>query len=86
MESPDGHEIDALDELKRSEGYELVVERTAEVLADKRVELESHAMVGKPDEANYLRGMIAGLRLSLDLPQLMAIEIEQDLKNATKKR
>jgi hypothetical protein len=80
-EESDGHEIDALDELTRSEGYELLVERIAEVLLQQRSELESRAMAKTPDDANYIRGMIAGLKLSLDLPQMMTVEIQSDIKH-----
>jgi hypothetical protein len=82
----DAHEqLDLIEELTRSAGYRLVAKRIVSVVEQKVDALESERMVTRPDEANYTRGIIAGMKLCLRIPDMMQSEIEEDLRTQTKK-
>jgi hypothetical protein len=78
-------QLDAIEELTRSDGYRLVAQRMEFVVGQKQVALESEYMVTRPDDANYTRGMIAGVKLCLDLPVRMHTEIHDEIKEKTRK-
>lgn len=71
-ELPDSHEIDALSDLERSEGYKLFCERVDDLIATKCRELE-----GDLDEVKSakLRGQIKALRDVLTIPKVLKGEI-----------
>lgn len=81
-ETPDSHEIDALFDLERSEGYKLFCERVDDLIAAKCRELE-----GDLDEAKSakLRGQIKALRDVLTIPKVLKGEIATDLAATTRK-
>lgn len=76
-EAPDSAEIDALKELERSPGYQLVVNRIAEMILRRCFELE-----GELDEpkTNRIRGEIKALRDVLTIPEVLKGEIQQQLQ------
>lgn len=76
-ETPDTHEIDALIELERSEGYKLFRERVDDMIVRRCRELE-----GELDEVKTarVRGQIAALRDVLTVPVILKAEIQQSLK------
>lgn len=80
-DDPDPQELqDALEELTRSKGYGLVTQRITAIVETKKEVLEAALMVSRPNESNYTRGMIAGMKLCLSIPAIMTAELRDDLK------
>ncbi len=72
-EAPDSAELDALRELVRSPGYSLLKDRIEQTIEDRRNDMEDD---GDPQR---LRGIIAGLRLALRIPEILISEIKATL-------
>lgn len=75
-EPPDSAEIDALKELQRSPGYELVMERIEEEMERRRDQLEDLCTQQLTD---YTRGYLKALRTVLGIPQILIDEISKEL-------
>ena len=69
----DTGDLDALEELKRDRGYQLVRDRIELAIERARCELESKNL-DYPKTCD-LRGYIHGLRLVLDIPLILRSEI-----------
>lgn len=81
METPeplDSSDLDALEDLKRSRGYELVWERILGELAARCRELETDL---SQERTAALRGYIRALRVVLALPEILHEEIAKTLKD-----
>lgn len=78
-ESLDSSDLDALEELKRSRGYELVRERILGELAARCRELEND---WGAERTAGLRGYIRALRVVLTLPDILSDEISKTLKES----
>jgi hypothetical protein len=80
-DDPDAYaNLDAIEELKQSKGYYLVAQRIALVVETKREMLESERMITRPDEANYTRGLIAGMKLCLQLASMLEAEMKEEIE------
>ena len=71
-----GH-LDAINELKESPGYALVVERIQETLEQLRNDLEKGA-------SDSTRGQCKALRMVLTIPEILKSEIQASLKDPSK--
>lgn len=78
-------QLDAIEELTRSDGYKLVAQRIVSVVESKREALEGEGMISRPDAANYARGYIAGMKLCLTIPTILQSEIHDELKQQVRK-
>lgn len=77
-EPHDSSDLDALEDLKRSKGYELVEERIFDELERKQLELEGDLGI----ESTWLiRGYIKALRMVLTIPDIRASEIATEIKS-----
>jgi hypothetical protein len=74
-EAPDSHELDALLDLERSEGWALVRQRMEAELEDLRLQLET------PGEHDYKRGRVREARVMLEIPAILKGEIAGQLKS-----
>jgi hypothetical protein len=72
-EIEDGIDLDHVIDLVTTQGYSLLVARVLAVIEQQREKLEQDL---PPDETAKVRGMIAGLRMSLDAPKQMRREYE----------
>jgi hypothetical protein len=71
----DSADLDAIEELERSLGWALVVERIQMQIERERTDLE------KDGDPAKLRGSIAGRRNVLTIPGILRDEIERELAN-----
>jgi len=82
-EEYDSHELDALDDLMRSEGYRLVAKRIAAVL---ELETGTITITGRLEgikefsEMRERQGFIRGLRCVLQIPGILREEIKHHLR------
>jgi hypothetical protein len=67
-------ELDAIKELRRSAGWELVKERLQEELERRRTALESPQDMQTTDTT---RGYIAALRLAVMVPEILEMEFKR---------
>lgn len=81
IDSPDTHEIDALEQLLCSDGWRLVAARIREEIERKRDALESGplGMNGQGGGMEYHRGFLAACRMLHNLPGTLTTEIQQQL-------
>lgn len=68
-------DLDAIREVRAQRGYTLIFKRTTEVS-----KLDIEKLVRGDGEADYLRGRIAGLRLSLEIPEILETEARQNVE------
>lgn len=78
-EPPDSGDLDALQDLERSRGYQLTMVAIAQELERRRAALEAAST--PQDQTAYLRGYIAALRMVFALPATLEYEISQTLKD-----
>lgn len=80
LEVPDSSEIDALESLVISEGYQLIFDRVMQEIERKRDRLEYSAanMIG-PGGIEHSQGFLAACRMFMELPQTLADEIKQQI-------
>jgi hypothetical protein len=76
-ESYDSGDLDAMQDLEISRGWELVRDRIAGELERKQVALEGD---GDFQEVCELRGYIRALRMVLQIPEIRKDEIKQQLR------
>jgi len=69
----DSGDVDALLELERSRGYQLVCDRILQQLDCHRGRLEAELL---PAPTQYERGYIAALRMVLTVPKILKGEIK----------
>jgi hypothetical protein len=74
----DSSDLDALEDLKRSRGYDLVRERILGELKARAQELETDVSEAR---TAALRGYIRALRVVLALPEILIDEISKTLEN-----
>lgn len=72
----DSAELDALREMERSPGYQLVLARIHEEIARRRDNLEADL---NERQTACERGQILGLRTALSIPEILKQEIESAL-------
>jgi hypothetical protein len=75
-------ELDALDTLVDSPGWELVKQRLQEEIGRMQRELEREIPEAR---THRIRGGLTALRVALELPANMRAELAEQLKNGTKK-
>jgi len=75
----DASDLDAIQTLIHSAGYRILRQRELDTIERLRNDLERPVPVQATAE---LRGRISGLRLALDLPNILQAEIEADLKES----
>ena len=78
ISEPGSVKLDAIRELTRSYGWELMVGRIEEEIERRRNELEVPAEGNAV--TNALRGRIAGMRTVLAIPAILAAEYAQEAK------
>jgi hypothetical protein len=73
----DSSDLDAIEDLKRSRGYELVCSKLDEEIGRYQRSLETDL---EPAQTAGCRGYIRALRMVLTLPQILHEEIAAELK------
>jgi len=79
----DSTDLDNIRELRALPGYSLVFIRTTDEIKRLQIKLE-HPQTEQ--DSNILRGELAGLRLSLEIPQILEDEANANVTNAKEKR
>lgn len=73
----DSSDLDALEDLKRSRGYELLRERIDSELEARRRAIETDL---QPEQTWAMRGYIRALRVVLSLPEILQHEISKAIE------
>jgi hypothetical protein len=76
-EKYDSSDLDAIKELRRSRGFELLAAKINAELERRRVEIEMPADWGV---TNMARGKVSALRLVLTMPAILEHEIKLQVK------
>ena len=76
MTDPDSADLDALQELVRSPGFQLYAARINEELERRRAELET---AEKLEAIKGSQGLIKGLRIALEIPGILIEEVKAQL-------